>query len=380
MTNPTDGGGRGPAIPLVDLVVQHRRVAAEVEAGLQRLFATAAFVLGEDVVRFEQAFARYCGVAHCRGVANGTDAIELALRGLGVGAGDEVIVPANTFVATAEAVVRAGATVVLVDCAPDHHLIDPVATAESIGPRTKVLLPVHLYGDLAPMEAIAQLAEAHGLRVVEDAAQAQGASDGTGRRAGSFGAAAATSFYPGKNLGAYGDGGAVMTPSAEVAERVGMLRNHGQAATYDHVEIGWNSRLDSIQAVVLTAKLAHLDAWNDERRQAAARYGELLGGLADVELPTPSGPGSVWHLYVVQVPDRDRLLAYLRGRGIGAAVHYPVPIHLMPAWAGLGWHRGDFPNAERRAGRILSLPLFPGITPAQQERVVDELARGMASS
>jgi len=366
-------------VPVLDLKRQYESIRDELRTAIDGVLAAQHFILGPEVAALENEVAQYCERRCGVGVASGTDALALAVRASGIGSGDEVLVPSFSFIATADCVSLLGATPVFVDICPDTFCMDPASLAKRITPRARAIIPVHLYGQAADMDEILEIARQHQLAVIEDNAQSIGARY-FGRRTGSMGDMGCLSFFPSKNLGAYGDGGAVMTPSAEVAERVGMLRNHGQAATYDHVEIGWNSRLDSIQAVVLTAKLAHLDAWNDERRQAAARYGELLGGLADVELPTPSGPGSVWHLYVVQVPDRDRLLAYLRGRGIGAAVHYPVPIHLMPAWAGLGWHRGDFPNAERRAGRILSLPLFPGITPAQQERVVDELARGMASS
>ena len=366
-------------IPLVDLGAQHQQVASEVTEGIEQVMRTGAFVLGPDVTAFESEFAAYSGAAHCVGVANGTDAVELALRAVGVGPGDEVIVPANTFVATAGGVMRAGATPVLVDCDPRYLLIDPSLIEAAITPRTKALLPVHLYGQLAPMPAICDLAEAHGLTVVEDAAQSQGA-DHLGKRAGTWGAVAATSFYPGKNLGAYGDGGAIVTESGEVAEQVLALRNHGSTVKYQHPQLGFNSRLDTVQAVVLRAKLRRLEQWNVERRAAADRYERLLADLPDVQAPqTLAGNTHVWHLYVIQVPQRDRVLAELNGNGIGAGIHYPIPLHLHGAYAHLGHGRGDFPVSEQAADRILSLPLYPGITEEQQNRVVEVLRAALGS-
>jgi dTDP-4-amino-4,6-dideoxygalactose transaminase len=368
-------------IPLVDLGVQHRRIAGDLAAGLERLFATSAYILGPDVEAFESEYAAYAGVTHCVGVGNGTDALELPLRALDVGAGDEVILPANTYIATAEAVAATGARPVLVDC-DEHHLIDPTKVKDAITPRTRAIMPVHLYGQAAAMEELTGLAEAAGAVVIEDAAQAQGARR-HGRAAGSFGAAAGTSFYPGKNLGAYGDAGAVLTDDAALAARVRSLRAHGTRAgsKYVHVEPGMNSRLDTIQAVVLRAKLPHLDAWNAERRTAARTYDELLGDLEQVTLPrTLAGNEHVWYVYVVQVDDRDQVLATLRERGVGAQVHFPVPVHLQQAFAHLGHARGAFPVAEAAAERVLSLPLFPGITRAQQERVAAELRRAVGAA
>jgi dTDP-4-amino-4,6-dideoxygalactose transaminase len=363
-------------IPLVDLVAQHREIAAEVASGFERVFAAAAFILGPAVAEFERAFAAHCGVAHCVGVGNGTDAIELALRALGIGAGDEVLVPANTFIATALAALRAGARPVPVDCDRDF-LLDPRRIEERLTPRTRAILPVHLFGQLADMEAIGEIAARHGLAVIEDAAQSQGARR-NGRGSGGFGVAAAVSFYPGKNLGAYGDGGAVLTGDGEIAARLRRLRNWGGEQKYHHPEVGFNSRLDTLQAVVLSAKLRRLDGWNAARRQAAARYDALLGGLAEVELPrTLAGNEHVWHLYVVRVPRRDEVLARLQAAGIGAAIHYPTPLHLHAALRGLGYRRGDFPQAESAAGEILSLPIYPHLTAAQQERVAHELRRAL---
>lgn len=358
-------------IPLVDLGWQHRQVADEVRAGFERVFAATSFVLGPEVERFEQAYAHYTGVRHCIGVGNGTDAVELALRAAGIGRGDEVVIPANTFVATAEAVLRAGADLVLADC-DEHYLLDPESVADRITARTRAVIPVHLYGQLAPMKAVAD-AVGDGVAVVEDAAQSQGATQ-DGRTSGSFGRAAATSFYPGKNLGAYGDAGAVTTDSDQVADRLRALRNHGGVRRYEHGEFGVNSRLDGLQGVVLSAKLAQLDGWNARRRAAAGRYDELLADLPEVVRPRVA-PGNehVWHLYVVRVPHRDKVLAALTAAGIAAGIHYPAPVHLLPPFAHLGQGPGSFPRAEAYSAGILSLPLFPGITAAQQERVATEL-------
>ena len=365
------------SIPLVDLAAQHRQIAAEVEEGFARVFATTSFVLGEDVASFEQAFARFSGVRHCVGVGNGTDALELALRAVGIEPGDEVIVPANTFIATALAVVRAGATPALVDSDPVHHLIDVEQISGRIGPRTRAILPVHLYGQLAPMERLRTLAERTGVLLLEDAAQAHGATQ-QGVPAGSFGVAAGTSFYPAKNLGAYGDAGAVLTNSDDVARKVRTLRNYGSEVKYAHPELGFNSRLDTLQAIVLNAKLPHLAQWNAARHAAARRYDELLARDPRVTRPAVlPGNEPVWHLYVVRVPRRDAVLRSLHAAGIGAGVHYPVPIHLQGAFRHLGHQRGDFPAAEAAADQVLSLPLFPEITPEQQERVVAALTSAL---
>jgi dTDP-4-amino-4,6-dideoxygalactose transaminase len=308
------------------------------------------------------------------GVGNGTDALELALRAVGVGTGDEVIVPANSFIASAEAVARTGAEVRLVDCDPHCLLIDPDGIASSRTARTRAVMPVHLYGQIAPMEGIGAAAGAAGLVVVEDAAQAHGARR-HGLPVGSWGRAAAFSFYPGKNLGAYGDGGAVVTDDHEVAMALEALRNHGSRARYEHPTLGFNSRLDTIQAVVLMAKLARLEAWNAARRRAAAHYDRLLGELSGVRLPAiQAGNEHVWHLYVVRVAERDRCLAALSAAGIPAAIHYPAPIHLSGAFARLGHGPGDFPIAEAAADEILSLPMHPHLTATQQERVAEVLA------
>jgi len=356
-------------IPLVDLSAQHREVAAEVAAGFAAVIERTAFVGGEEVAAFERELAAFVGVADCVAVANGTDALELALRASGIGPGDEVIVPVNTFAATAFAVVRAGAVPVFADCDPEHLLLDPARLP--LRATSRALFAVHLFGQMAPMAALA--AAAPGVILLEDAAQAHGASQ-DGRPAGAVGMAAGTSFYPGKNLGAYGDGGAVLTGDRTIGERVRALRNYGSPVKYEHPVVGVNSRLDTLQAVVLRAKLVRLAGWNDARRRAAERYHQLLADVADVVRPTiAAGNVHVWHLYAVRVPRRDAVLRRLVAAGIGAGVHYPIPLHLQGAFAALGHRRGDFPVAERAADELLSLPLFPHITGEQQERVVAAL-------
>ncbi|MFD9257376.1 DegT/DnrJ/EryC1/StrS family aminotransferase [Streptomyces sp. NPDC059538] len=363
-------------IPLVDLKAAHAEVAEELRAGFDRVLADTAFIGGAEVRAFEREYAEFAGVGHCVGVANGTDALELALRASGVGVGDEVVLPANTFIATAGAVARIGARPVLVDCLPDTLLMDPRAALEAVGAATRAVVPVHLYGQCADTAALAAGLPPH-VKIVEDAAQSQGATR-EGRSPGS-GGIAATSFYPGKNLGAYGDAGAVVTDDEESADLVRALANHGGIAKYRHDVAGFNSRLDGLQAVVLRAKLARLADGNAARRAAAARYDELLADLAAagrLTLPvTAAGNVHVWHLYVVRVADADRdtVVGKLNAEGIGAGVHYPAPVHLTPAFAPLGHGRGDFPHAEQAADRMLSLPLFPQITAAQQQRVVDTL-------
>ncbi|MFJ5302920.1 DegT/DnrJ/EryC1/StrS family aminotransferase [Streptomyces sp. NPDC088350] len=367
-------------IPLVDLKAAHAEVADDVREGFERVLANTAFIGGDEVGAFEREYADFGAVAHCVGVANGTDAVELALRASGVGPGDEVVIPANTFIATVGAVARIGARPVLADCLPDTYLLDPQAAVDAVGPATRAVVPVHLYGQMADVTGLAAQLPDH-VRVVEDAAQCQGAT-GDGRTPGSAGIAA-TSFYPGKNLGAYGDAGAVLTDDEERAGLVRAIANHGGVAKYRHDVPGFNSRLDGLQAVVLRAKLARLADGNAARRAAAARYDALLAELADagrVVLPV-TAPGNlhVWHLYVVRVAgaDRDAVVGKLNAEGIGAGVHYPAPVHLTEAYRHLGHARGDFPHAEQTADRILSLPLYPQITPDQQQRVVDTLAHAL---
>jgi dTDP-4-amino-4,6-dideoxygalactose transaminase len=363
----------GRVIPLVDLQAAHREVADEIVRGFGQVLADGAFIKGRDVAEFEHEFASFSGINHCVAVANGTDALELALRAADVPPGAEVIVPANTFAATAEAVVRAGANPVFADVDRDHLLLDPVSVISAVNTNTAAIVPVHLFGQLAPMKELSDIALKQRVAIIEDAAQAHGASQ-AGASAGSFGQSAAMSFYPGKNLGAYGDAGAVVTNSAALARRIRLLGDHGSKQKYVHAELGFNSRMDSLQAVVLRAKLSRLADWNTRRGRAAEHYHELLADMEDVVLPrTAPGNLHVWHLYVIQVPRREHVLEELHKRGILAGIHYPVPLHLQPAFRTQGYGRGDFPIAEAAANRILSLPLYPHITPEQQRTVTGAL-------
>jgi len=363
-------------IPLVDLAAQHATVGAEIEAELARLMRSTAFILGEPVERFEKEFAAFSGAGHCVGVANGTDALELAFRALGIGPGDDVLVPANTFAATALAVARAGARPVFVDCDDRYQLVDVGSARTRVTPNTKAIVPVHLFGQMAPMADVNDIAKSLDLHVVEDAAQAHGARQNDAPP-GATTPAATYSFYPSKNLGAYGDAGAVTINDPAIAEALRALRNYGSDTKYEHPVAGFNSRLDTLQAAVLSIKLKHLAGWNEQRRAAAARYDEML---ADLEVRVPeTAPGNihVWHLYVVRAARRDEVLTSLQDQGIGAGIHYPKPLHLQGAFASLGHSPGDFPVAERVASEILSLPLYPEITPEQQERVVDALRKAI---
>lgn len=363
------------AVPFIDLVAQQAEVADEILADLEAILRGGGFIGGDQVTSFETEFAAFSAVAHCVGVGNGTDALELALRALDIGEGAEVLVPANSFIASAEAVIRAGARVRFADVDDESLLLDAASVERAITPRTAAVLAVDLYGQPAPFDEITPVAERFGAVVIEDAAQSQGATR-FGRPAGSLARIAGTSFYPGKNLGAAGDAGAVLTGDGTLAERVRVIASHGSTEKYVHDEFGFNSRLDAIQAVVLRAKLARLPAWNAARRAAALRYDELLADLEGVRLPVTL-PGNVhnWHIYSVRVPDRDRVLAGLKAEGIGAALHYPTPIHLTGAFRRLGLSRGDFPVAERAASELLSLPMFPHLAEAQQVRVADALKR-----
>jgi dTDP-4-amino-4,6-dideoxygalactose transaminase len=365
-------------IPLVDLRQAHAEVADEIDNSLRAVLADTSFINGPDVAAFEVEYAQFARIAHCVGVANGTDAIELALRAAKIPAGSQVVLPANTFVATAEAVVRAGARPVLTDVDSDYLLMDPSSLAEALGPESAAVVPVHLYGQMAPMNLICELAARHQVVVVEDAAQAQGALQ-RGRAPGRAGMAAATSFYPGKNLGAYGDAGAVLTESAEVANSIRLLREHGSATKYEHVALGFNSRLDSLQAAVLRVKLRRLAEWNERRRRAAALYHELLADIDELILPRQAdGNDHVWHLYVIRVPQRDAVFSLLQELGIQAGIHYPVPVHLQSAFRYLGYRPGDFPVAEAAAASMISLPLHPHLTPGQQHRVAEAVRKAMS--
>ncbi|MEQ1907415.1 MAG: DegT/DnrJ/EryC1/StrS family aminotransferase [Vicinamibacterales bacterium] len=363
-------------IPFVDLAAQYAGIRSDVDEAIHRVLDNTDFILGRDVRAFEEEFAAYCGASCAVAVDSGTSALELALRACGVGAGeaDEVILPANTFIATALAVSCAGATPKLVDVDSTTYNIDIDRLREAITPRTKAIVPVHLYGQPADMDPIMAIAKEHGLVVVEDACQAHGARY-KGRRVGTIGHAAAFSFYPGKNLGAYGDGGIVVTNDPSIAESVQQLRNYGQQEKYHHTSIGFNRRLDTIQAAVLRVKLRHLDAWNAARRDCAEAYRHRLAG-SGVECPVASAQVEhVWHLFVIEVEDRDALQRHLASLGISTGVHYPIPVHLQTAYRGLGYGPGDFPVTERAAKRILSLPMYAELSPGTVDYVAAAVGR-----
>jgi dTDP-4-amino-4,6-dideoxygalactose transaminase len=360
-------------IPLVDLRKQYRKLKDEIDPAIHAVLDKCNFILGDEVADFEQAFARFVGVRHGIGVSSGTEALHLAMRAAGIGPGDEVITVANTFIATVLAISQTGARPVLIDCEPEGYQIDVNQLAAAVTERTKAIVPVHLYGQCADMDPILDLAERKDLLVIEDAAQAHGA-EYKGRSAGSMGTLGCFSFYPGKNLGAYGDGGTVVTNDDALAEALRLLRNWGSVVKYEHPMIGFNSRLDTIQAAVLRVKLKYLPKWNEARRQCASIYNDLLSAEPMVITPRTMPYGThVFHLYVVQVPHRDRVLDGLQATGIGAGVHYPIPVHLQGAYESLGHKEGDFPYAERLAKRCLSLPLFPELEEDQIAAVVDAL-------
>lgn len=365
-------------IPFVDLRAQYRQIQGEVDPAVLAVMQRGDFVLGGAVAEFERAFADYCGVKHCVGVDSGYSALEMIVRAYDIGPGDEVITAANTFIATVLAISNAGATPVLVDCDPETYNIDVTKIEAAITPRTKAIMPVHLYGQVTDMDAILAIARKHNLYVFEDAAQASGARY-KARTAGSLGHAAAFSFYPGKNLGAYGDGGAVTTNDPDVAEKVRLLRNIGQKVKYFHEIKGFNHRLDTMQAAVLGVKLPYLDGWNASRRRAAATYADLL---ADLPLVTPAAADDaehIFHLYVVRVADREALMDHLKSKGIATGLHYPIPIHLQPAYAELGYKRGDFPVTEEYAELIVSLPIFPELDDDKVAYVADAIREHMAA-
>lgn len=359
-------------VPFVDLQGQYGALREEILAGIERVMTRSAFILGDEVETFERSFADFCGAQECVGVASGCDALLLALRAFGIGRGDEVITATNTFIATALAISACGARPVLVDCLEDSQLIDPAHIRGAITPRTRAIIPVHLYGQSADMDAIAEIARDRNLAVIEDAAQAHGAAH-RGRMCGTIGDAGCFSFYPGKNLGAYGDGGAIVTNRPELAQWLRIVRNYGQSKKYHHDVIGWNSRLDTIQAAVLLAKLPHLHGWNDARRRTADRYRQRLRDTP-VVLPVESaGNRHVYHLYVVRTERRDELLAHLERNQISCGIHYPIPIHLQTSYAPLGYSRGSFPIAERAAKSALSLPMFPEITAEHVDFTCDQI-------
>jgi len=384
-----------PAVPFLDLVTPHREMEEELVAAFREALRSAAFIGGAQVDAFEREFAEFCGSTHCVGVANGTDAVRFALMAAGVKPGDAVVTVAHTFIATCEAISQAGAGVEFVDIDARTYCMNPAEletylaacevdsrTGRPLGQRTgkpiAAVLPVHLYGQVADMDAILATASRYGLFVVEDACQAHGAEyrtgSGTWKRAGTFGKAAAFSFYPGKNLGACGEAGAVTTDDEHVARTIRMLREHGQAQKYYHDLEGYNGRLDAIQAAFLRVKLRRLSDWTSQRRAAAARYGELLSSTAGVTLPYESDRSrSVYHLYVIRHHERDVLAEYLKSQGVSTGLHYPLPVHLQKCYAAWGYTEGHLPATERAANEILSLPMFPGLSSAQQRRVGESI-------
>jgi dTDP-4-amino-4,6-dideoxygalactose transaminase len=353
------------SVPFLDLRPIHEPLADQVMADLARVVDTGTFINGPEVGAFESAFGRYCETAHCVGMSNGLDALRLALLAARLESGSEVIVPANTFVATLEAVTQAGLVPVPVDALEADYCLDPAAVEAALTERTRAIVPVHLYGQLADMTSLLALAKRRGLVVLEDAAQAHGATR-DGFRAGGGGLAAAFSFYPGKNLGAMGDAGALVTDNEALAGTARALREHGQRSKYLHEVEGYTARLDTVQAVFLLHKLPHLDRWNEQRAEVATWYSEGLDGVGDLRLPpVPDNSSPVWHLYVVRTAEPERLAEFLRERGIGTGRHYPVPPHLNAAYAWLGFREGAFPVSEALARECLSLPIFPGLTETQ---------------
>ena len=365
-------------IPFLDVKPAYAELKAELDAAYTRVMESGWFVLGKEVEAFESEYAAFCGTRHCIGLGNGLEALELVLRGWDIGSGDEVIVPSNTYIATWLAVTAVGAQVVPVEPTPDGPNIDPERIAAAITPRTRAIMPVHLYGEPADMDAIAALARKHSLKVVEDVAQAQG-SKVRGRRAGALGDAGAHSFFPTKNIGAYGDGGAVTTDDAKLADRLRALRNYGSRVKYVNIERGYNSRLDELQAALLRVKLKHLDAWNERRRALAARYTDKLAGIKGLDLPrAPQWAEPVWHLYVVRTARRVELMAALEKSGIGSLIHYPIPPHLQQAYADLGLPKGSFPLAETLADTVLSLPMGPHLKPADVDTVAEAVRAALS--
>jgi dTDP-4-amino-4,6-dideoxygalactose transaminase len=360
-------------VPFVDLSHQNAIVKDEIFQAWSQLVENADFVLGQNVWQFEKEFAEFCGLAECVAVGNGGDAVEFALRVLGVASGDEVIIPANTFIATATAIERIGAIPVLVDVDIATQLIDPEEVEPKINDRTKAVVAVHLFGQMAPMRQLSSICKKHGVSLIEDAAQAQGAlQDGLGL--GFYSDVVATSFYPGKNLGAYGDAGAILTNDKEIAQRLFEMRNYGGTVKYVHPTMGYNSRLDNLQASVLSAKLVHLNKWNEQRNEIATAYKERLVNLQDIVLPkVDTSNFHVWHLFVIQLSNREKMMQHLTDNDVGFGIHYPTPIHLHGAFSYLGKKVGDFPIAEHLSNAILSLPMYPGMKVDQIDYVSETI-------
>jgi dTDP-4-amino-4,6-dideoxygalactose transaminase len=360
-------------VPFLDLGAQYRTIRQELAPAMEQVLESTAFAGGPFVAEFEKTFASFCQCEFAVGVSSGTAALRLALVGLGVGPGDEVITVPNTFIATAEAISLCGATPVFVDVDPRTYTMDPNLLAPAITSQTKAIIPVHLYGQVADMDPILAAAKRHGLIVIEDACQAHGA-EYKGKKAGSMGEAGCFSFYPGKNLGAYGEAGAVVTHNAELARKIRILQDHGQAQKYKHSLIGWNDRMDGLQGAILNVKLKHLDRWNEARRERAWFYDELLGDSRQVVLPQEAPYAKhVYHIYAIRVPHRDKVLATLGNADIGCGIHYPVPIHLQEAYEFLGCGPGSFPVAEQCAQEVLSLPMYAELEVTQMERVAAEI-------
>jgi dTDP-4-amino-4,6-dideoxygalactose transaminase len=365
-------------VPFLNLRAAHDPLRAELLAAIGEVIDTSAFAGGPFVAKFEADFAAFCKAEHAIGLGNGTDALWLSLLALGVGPGDEVITVPSTFLATAEAITYAGAKPVFVDIEEKTYTMDPALLEKAITPRTKAIIPVHLFGQVADMDPIMQVARKHGLAVIEDACQAHGA-EYHGQAAGSIGDTGCFSFYPGKNLGALGEAGAVTTNNAELKQKVQMLRDHGQSRKYYHAVVGWNARMDGFQGAALQIKLRHLAKGNAARREHARRYDELLGKVEGVTVPQVApGRVHVYHVYAIRVQGRDSVLQTLAGRGVSCGIHYPVPVHLQEAYGSLGYARGSFPVAERCADEFLSLPMFPELTPEQVDYVGREVKACLA--
>jgi dTDP-4-amino-4,6-dideoxygalactose transaminase len=357
-------------VPFLDLRAHHAPILDEINSAIRDVIASSAFAGGPFVVDFESDFASYCDASYAIGVGSGTEALWLSLLACGVGSGDEVITVPNTFMGTAEAITYCGATPVFVDVDGRTYTMDPARLEEAITSKTKAIIPVHLFGQPADMDPILAIARKHGLFVLEDACQAHGA-EYKGRKAGTLGDAACFSFYPGKNLGAFGEAGAVVTQDTELQDKIRILRDHGQVRRYHHKVVGWNGRMDGIQAAVLRVKLRYLDKGNQLRRSHAAHYGRALADIEEVIRPVEApNVRHVYHVYAIRVPDRDEVMRFLAKKGIGCGVHYPVPVHLQEAYRSLGYKRGAFPIAERCAAEFVSLPMYPELTTAQMQMVV----------
>jgi dTDP-4-amino-4,6-dideoxygalactose transaminase len=360
------------SIPFVDLKAQYQTIKAEIDQAMERVISNTAFIGGEDVTQFDKEFAAYCGAKACVSVGNGTDALYIALRALGIGAGDEVITTAHTFIATSEAITQVGAKTVFVDIELDTMLMSADAVAAAITPQTKAIITVQLYGQPCNMDRIMAIAKAHNLKVIEDGAQAHGAS-WHGKRVGVLGDVTCFSFYPGKNLGAYGDGGAIVSNDQELIKKAKMIANHGRLEKYTHEMEGVNSRLDGLQAAVLRVKLPYLDKWNSERRRVAARYMDKLQG-SQVILPTIRPEANpVWHLFVVRVKNRDAFQSFMRKKGISTGIHYPIPLHQQQAYSYMQMPSGSLPVTERVAAEIVSLPMYPELTDSMVDEVVSAI-------